>query len=150
MTTKPQRLCPVTSTQIALVQRLLGGKWKLVILWRLSEGIKRFGVLQKQLPNISQPILTHQLRELERDKLIHREVYNELPLRVEYSLTSIGENIIPVLVSVFSWINSYNTSIQALADELAAGKDSDPIIQSCHCGDYCICGDKCDCDSTEK
>jgi len=94
--------CPVIA-----VQNLIAGKWKLVILWRLSDGKKRFNELQKLLPGISQGILTQQLRELERDGLVHREVYKEVPPKVEYSLTDIGQSLKPVMDAVAKWGESY-------------------------------------------
>ncbi len=94
--------CPVI-----VVQNMIAGKWKLSILWQLSSGTKRFNELQKLLPDISQGILTQQLRELERDGLIHREIYREVPPKVEYSLTEIGQSFMPVLSIVCDWGKKY-------------------------------------------
>jgi DNA-binding HxlR family transcriptional regulator len=94
--------CPVLA-----VQNLIAGKWKLSILWQLSQGTKRFNELQKLLPDISQGILTHQLRELEHDGLIHREIYKEVPPKVEYSLTEIGQSFMPVLKVICDWGKGY-------------------------------------------
>ena len=94
--------CPVIA-----VQNLIAGKWKLVILWQLREKVKRFNELQKLIPKISQGILTQQLRELERDGLVHREVYKEVPPKVEYSLTDIGQSLIPVMDVVAKWGEGY-------------------------------------------
>lgn len=94
--------CPVLA-----VQNLIAGKWKLPILSQLSHGIKRFNELQKLLPHISQGILTRQLRELEQDGLIHREVYKEVPPKVEYSLTMVGQSFISVLNIVCDWGKDY-------------------------------------------
>ncbi|HWR05389.1 helix-turn-helix domain-containing protein [Sporomusa sp.] len=94
--------CPVL-----VAQNLITGKWKLLILWQLSQGTKRFNELQKLLPDISQGILTHQLRELEQDRLVHREVYKEVPPKVEYSLTELGQSFIPVLQVIRDWSNDY-------------------------------------------
>ncbi|MCL4439714.1 MAG: helix-turn-helix transcriptional regulator [Firmicutes bacterium] len=94
--------CPVI-----VVQNLLAGKWKLVILWHLIEKTRRFNELQKLLPEISQGILTQQLRELERDGLVHREVYKEVPPKVEYSLTDIGQSLKPVMDVVAKWGETY-------------------------------------------
>lgn len=95
-------ICPVT-----LVQNLIAGKWKLIILWHLSENTKRFSELQKTIPDISQGILTQQLRELEQDGLIHREVYRTVPPKVEYSLTEIGKSFLPLLDSMTAWGKTY-------------------------------------------
>ncbi len=94
--------CPVL-----LVQKMIAGKWKLTILWKLCQGTKRFNELQRLLPNISQGILTQQLRELESDGLIHREIYKEIPPKVEYSLTEIGQSFLPVLQVIRDWGITY-------------------------------------------
>jgi DNA-binding HxlR family transcriptional regulator len=114
---KPQCnwICPATAANMAVAQRLIAGKWKFVILWRLSEGTKRFNELQKALP-ISQGILTQQLRELERDGIVHREVYREVPPRVEYSLTAIGQSFVPILDDVLKWVRNYNEQRKPKSD----------------------------------
>ncbi len=104
--------CPVLA-----VQNLITGKWKLLILWQLSQGTKRFNELQKLLPDISQGILTHQLRELEQDGLVHREVYKEVPPKVEYSLTEIGQSFVPVLQVVCEWGAAYLSNIKSLNEK---------------------------------
>ncbi|MDT8900034.1 winged helix-turn-helix transcriptional regulator [Anaeroselena agilis] len=91
-------ICPIT-----FVQNLIAGKWKLIILWHLSQKTQRFSEMQKLLPNISQGILTQQLRELEKDGLVHREVYKEVPPKVEYSLTDLGRSFMPVLNAMGEW-----------------------------------------------
>ena len=90
--------CPVTYTQ-----NLTAGRWKIIILWHLSKGTKRFNELQRLLPGISKGILTRQLRELEEDGMVHREVYKEVPPKVEYSLTSKGVSFIPILDMMGEW-----------------------------------------------
>lgn len=92
------KLCPVSVTQ-----NILMGKWKLSILWILSQKTRRFNELQRLIPNIARGVLTQQLRELERDNLVHREVYREVPPKVEYSLTDIGRSFIPVMMSIMEW-----------------------------------------------
>ncbi|HEX3046714.1 MAG TPA: winged helix-turn-helix transcriptional regulator [Bacillota bacterium] len=79
------------------------GKWKLAILWIVSQKTRRFNELQKLMPKVARGVLTQQLRELERDQLIHREVYREVPPKVEYSLTEIGKSFIPVMMSIMEW-----------------------------------------------
>lgn len=91
-------VCPVTQTQ-----DIIAGKWKIIILWNLSTQTRRFNELQRLLPNISKGILTRQLRELEEDRMIHREVYKEVPPKVEYSLTPLGQSFIPILNSMGEW-----------------------------------------------
>lgn len=97
-----QEYCPVVA-----VQNLIAGKWKLVVLWQLSKTTRRFNELQKLIPEISQGILTHQLRELERDGLVHREVYKEVPPKVEYSLTDMGRSLMPVMDVIAEWGLTY-------------------------------------------
>jgi len=94
--------CPVAATQ-----SVLSGKWKIVIIWFLRNGPLRFSQIQKLLPTISQTMLTGQLRALEAAGLIHREIYKEIPPRVEYSLTPIGISFNPVLDAMKEWGNSY-------------------------------------------
>lgn len=94
--------CPVTETQ-----NVIAGKWKLVLLWQLKE-TRRFGELQRLVPGISKSILTAQLRELERDGMVHREVYQEVPPKVEYSLTSVGLSFVPILESMGEWGRAYS------------------------------------------
>lgn len=82
---------------------LIGGKWKGVILNRLLEQTRRFNELKRTIPRITQRMLTTQLRELERDKLIVRKVYAEVPPRVEYSLTAKGRSLETVLKALLDW-----------------------------------------------
>ncbi|WP_342427685.1 helix-turn-helix domain-containing protein [Paenibacillus sp. FSL L8-0158] len=90
--------CPLTK-----VQKIIGGKWKIVILWFLSRGTKRFGEIKRAFPDITQAMLTKQLRELEEDGFVHREIFREIPPRVEYSLTAHGANFVPILRSMYDW-----------------------------------------------
>lgn len=90
---------------------VIGGKWKPIILWQLSQGTKRFCELKKLLPPITQKILTTQLRELEDDLLVHREVYPVYPAKVEYSLTKHGDSIIPILQLMTEWGRTYKEAI---------------------------------------
>ena len=79
---------------------IIGGKWKSMILFRVMEQTRRFNELRRLLPNITQRMLTNQLRELERDGLIARKVYAEVPPKVEYSATVFGNSLKPVLVAL--------------------------------------------------
>lgn len=89
---------------MSLLQGVLGGKWKLLILWYVSfYRVQRFGELCRRLPGITQSTLTKQLRELEADGLLHRRVYPEVPPRVEYSLTQLGESFAPLLRGMVDW-----------------------------------------------
>lgn len=102
--------CPV---DIGL--NMLSGKWKLAILWRLTKGTVRFNELQRCLPKITQKTLTQQLRELERDGLITRQVYPEVPPKVEYDLSELGKTVIPVLDSLCQWGKDYQAKRQAMS-----------------------------------
>jgi DNA-binding HxlR family transcriptional regulator len=88
---------------VAVTLEVIGGKWKAVILWHLSHKTLRFSQLQRRLPGVTQKMLTQQLRELERDGMIHREVYPEVPPRVEYSLTDEGSSLVPLLTLMCTW-----------------------------------------------
>ena len=94
---------------LGLVQRVVGGKWKIGLLWSLRD-TKRFSELQKIFVGITQAMLTKQLRELEADGFVHREVYREVPPRVEYSLTQVGSDFLPVIQKMVDWgQDNYNT-----------------------------------------
>ncbi len=82
---------------------IIGGKWKGVILNRLQGQTRRFNELKRTIPRITQRMLTTQLRELEKDKLITRKVYPEVPPRVEYSLTAKGDTLKPILTALLQW-----------------------------------------------
>jgi len=88
---------------IAYTLSLIGGRWKPSILWRLVKGRRRYSELRKLLPDVSERMLVLQLRELEKDGLIRRRVYAEVPPRVEYELTEEGNSIKPVLKSLSDW-----------------------------------------------
>ena len=89
---------------IELVVSLLCNKWKFIILCKLRKDKKRFTELQKEIGDISAKVLTVQLKELENTKFIKREVYSdEVPIKVEYSLTDLGESLYPVMKSMFDW-----------------------------------------------
>lgn len=90
---------------------ILSGKWKIAILWHLSRGTIRFNELQRLLTNITQKTLTMQLRALEKDGIIYRKVYQEVPPKVEYGLTQMGESIKPILSSMCEWGKEYQKNI---------------------------------------
>lgn len=95
-----------------LTLAVIGGKWKLIILWHLGlDGVKRFGELNRLIPHITQKMLTNQLRELEEDQLVHRVVYPEVPPRVEYSLTPYGESLMPILKLMYDWGKDYGEQV---------------------------------------
>ena len=94
--------CPVEATLEAI-----GGRWKVLILHELFNGTRRFGELHRSLHGITQKMLTQQLREMEHDGLIHREVYTQVPPKVEYSLTPLGKTLQPVLDAMHFWGKKY-------------------------------------------
>jgi DNA-binding HxlR family transcriptional regulator len=81
----------------------VGGKWKTVVLWYLKNGKKRFGELNRLIPQITEKMLSIQLKQLEKSGLVSRKVYPEVPLRVEYGLTPLGKSLIPVLDAIAKW-----------------------------------------------
>jgi DNA-binding HxlR family transcriptional regulator len=82
---------------------VIGNKWKGIILFHLLTGTKRFNELRKLIPHVTQRILTLQLRELEIDNVVHREVYAEVPPKVEYSLTESGKSLEPIIIALREW-----------------------------------------------
>ena len=96
--------CPVETTLT-----LIGDKWKVLILRDLMPGTKRFGELRKSIGHVSQKVLTAQLRDMEEKGLVHREVYAEVPPRVEYSLTELGMSLKPILDALQAWGEAYKT-----------------------------------------
>ena len=83
--------------------KIIGGKWKLCILWQLSQEKMRFGELQRAVGDITQQMLSKQLKEMSNDNLIKRKVYEVIPPKVEYSLTAFGKSGIPVLTELCNW-----------------------------------------------
>jgi DNA-binding HxlR family transcriptional regulator len=88
---------------IAFTLKLVGGKWKTLILWYILDGKKRFGELKRLIPGCTPRMLTRQLRELERDGILTRAIYPEIPPKVEYSLTLEGETLRPILELSCDW-----------------------------------------------
>jgi len=101
--------CPIETTL-----DVLGGKWKSMVLHRLLYGTMRFGELKRLIPPVTQRMLTRQLRELERDGVIHRKVYAEVPPKVEYSLTSVGLSLKPILLMMSDWGEQYQDQLANL------------------------------------
>ncbi len=100
--------CPVATTV-----QLIGSKWKLLILRNLMDRPWRFNELKKSLEGVSQKVLTDSLRSLENDGIITRTVYPEVPPRVEYALSDIGESMRPILTSMKEWGENYKKSLEA-------------------------------------
>jgi len=104
---------------IEFAMELIAGKWKLLIMWHLRSKTRRFGELQRKIPKVTQKMLTQQLRELERDGLVHREVYPVVPPKVEYSLTPFGKTLKPILSMMVVWGFECADSIQKQSYELS-------------------------------
>lgn len=101
--------CPVEATL-----SVIGGKWKVVILFHLSHsGTHRFAELRRKIPGVSERMLTQQLRELEHDGVVHREIYPEVPPKVEYSLTAYGETLRPICELMCGWGKKHMKRVEA-------------------------------------
>ncbi len=118
-----QENCPVEATL-----DLIGGKYKALILWHLSDGKLRFSELRDRIRKATPKMLTQQLRELESEQLIHREVFAVIPPKVEYSLTETGKSLLPILVAMRDWGANYLRSKHQEPCCFMMG--SDPITQS--------------------
>ncbi len=126
---KETQQCPVTTAL-----SIIGGKWKVIILWHLKEGgVKRFGELQRLVVGISQKMLTQELRDLENSGLVTRKVYPVVPPKVEYSLTEIGWSLKPVLEHLSAWGSEYrksrdvNTSFPELESISQMTRELEPV-----------------------
>lgn len=98
----------IESCPLASVQKIIHGKWTMVIIYFLSQSTLRFSEIKRKMPNVTEANLTKELRLLEQYGLVHREVYREVPPKVEYSLTPIGVKFIPVLEALEKWLLEYN------------------------------------------
>lgn len=105
----PKPACPVERSL-----EVIGGKWKMIIIAHLFSGTKRFNELRRLMPNISQRMLTRQLRELETHEILERKIYPEIPPKVEYSLTQLGKSLRPVLEVLYNWGSDYDVAIKNL------------------------------------
>ena len=114
--------CPVSATL-----EMIGGKYKALILWHLSDRALRFSELRKHIQSATPKMLTQQLRELEVQKLIHREVFAVIPPKVEYSLTDLGRSLMPILVAMRDWGAEYLRVKNIDANCFMMGRD--PLTQ---------------------
>jgi DNA-binding HxlR family transcriptional regulator len=101
---------------------LIDGKWKGVILYHLQSGTQRFGELRRRMPGITQRMLTKQLRALEEDKLVIRRVYAEVPPRVEYCLSELGESLKPVIDTLKTWGESHQERLSCAPEPVVVRK----------------------------
>lgn len=96
-----------TRCPVAAAHNVIHGKWKLKVIYELKGGTKRFNELLRNIGEVKQAALTKQLRELESDKIITREAYAEVPPRVEYSLTELGCELLPIIMELYQWGEKY-------------------------------------------
>lgn len=101
--------CPITSTML-----VIGGRWKIIILWQLKDGALRYNEIRKAIPNISEKMLIQQLKELMQNGWVDKKDYNEIPPKTEYCLTQIGKSFVPILESIYNWgiRNNITSTIQ--------------------------------------
>src|ERR1051326_911818 len=118
-----------TNCPAEITLTVIGGRWKTLLLYHLFDGVKRFSELQRAMSGITQKMLTQQLREMERDGLVHREVYAVVPPKVEYSLTALGQTLQPVVSAMCDWGVKYGNgqlegqSVKPFVAEYAAHHD---------------------------
>jgi DNA-binding HxlR family transcriptional regulator len=115
VTKNGQSNCPIETTL-----GVIGGKWKPLILWHLKGGVRRFGELQRSIPGVTRKVLSQQLRELERDDIIARKVYGQVPPKVEYSLTKYGQTLRPLLIELCGWGSRHERHVAARPTETIA------------------------------
>ena len=104
---KPRRTCPAEWTT-----ELIAGRWKIVILWFLFQDVRRFSELRRALTGVTHKVLTQQLREMQRDGLITRTAYAEVPPKVEYSLTPLGASLKSVVEAMHQWGAAHRSSAE--------------------------------------
>lgn len=97
---------------ISATIKILSGKWKILILFALCGGVKRFNELRRLIPDVTQRMLTTQLRELENDGIVARKIFSQVPPKVEYSLTTLGKSLTPILIELKKWGNHYRNSMK--------------------------------------
>lgn len=118
----PMDPCPVEATVSAI-----RGKWKLLLLFYLLSGTRRFGELRRLMPQVSLQMLTSHLRELERDGLVHRQSYEQVPPKVEYSLTPLGRGLEPVLLLMVDWGQQYLQQEQGIGLNASRPADTEMV-----------------------
>ena len=110
---------------VELTLQIIGGKWKPIILFHLgTDGTLRFSQIRRIIPNITPKMLTQQLRELEKDGVVNRKVYAQVPPRVEYDLTELGRSVMPIIRQLSSWGKQYEDWLQR--QDNGQGQDAAP------------------------
>lgn len=115
---------PKYTCSVEVTLSVIGGKWKLLVLGHLNQGVSRFGQLRRAIPGITQTMLTQQLRELEEDGIISRVIFPEIPPRVEYTVTEFGKSLESVLVAMDAWGSAYFEKVRE-CKRLARGLSPD-------------------------
>ncbi|MFE6072964.1 winged helix-turn-helix transcriptional regulator [Paenibacillus sp. NPDC057886] len=119
MRKNPNDACPSPyGCSVEVTLSVIGGKWKGAILYHLFSGSLRFNEIRKLFPDITQRMLTLQLRELESSGIVHREIYPQVPPKVEYSLTPFGETLRPIIYSMRDWGEQYTNEVLARSQEV--------------------------------
>jgi DNA-binding HxlR family transcriptional regulator len=121
MTTQTRRPARKYNCPVEAALDVIGGKWKVLIMCWLKEGVYRFGQLRRKIAGVSERMLTQQLRELERDGVVERTVHAEVPPKVEYALTPFGDTLRPVLGMLYEWGETHLKRI-ARRPEAGGGK----------------------------
>jgi DNA-binding HxlR family transcriptional regulator len=101
-----------------LVKEVLYGKWKMHLLYFISQGCKRPGELQRKIPGASRRVINVQLNQLEEHELISKKIYAELPPKVEYSLTELGESVMPVIMTLGKWGDDHQDGLRKVIDKI--------------------------------
>ena len=123
-------LFDLTYCPIVPALEVIGGKWKPLVVYHIYDGVQRFGGLQRSIPSISKTMLTQQLRELEADGVVHREMFREIPPKVEYSLTAFGSSLGPVMTALDEWGRGHHQRLKQFINGQARG------VSTKHLPDY--------------
>ncbi len=122
MHVRRHKCCPMEATLV-----VIGGRWKGMIVYKLLDGPKRFGELGRLLPGVTQRMLTLQLRELEEDEVVHREIFKQIPPKVEYSLTEFGRSLEPTIALMCRWGEQYMNRLAERTSSAAVAVQTDPL-----------------------
>jgi len=115
-----------------LVKEVLYGKWKIHLIYHISQGIKRPGELQRKIPGATRRVLNVQLNQLEEHELISKRIYAELPPRVEYSLTEFGQSVLPVITALGKWGDEHQEHLRRVIADNHKVQKSEPNPQRGH------------------
>lgn len=99
---------------IDLFREVMNGKWKIHLLYYISTGVNRPGALQKHIPEATRRVLNMQLNQMEEHGLVYKKVYNQLPPKVEYFLTGLGQSLVPVVEAIGNWGDAHSSQLQQM------------------------------------